>query len=314
MSKRRKKGFSGCPGLGPNSGYGEYRYGPKKAKPIALAPIFAGERRKDVLERVEGVLGDWRLSPFENEAACVHGLRQGLCESGHGWARSQAEALILVGQGLDRLGAERPSWEQGQREYVEPAENCRWCARPLDEGRMKSRFCAPHCAKMFIERRSFECRAIDDKTRRAAYKVAGRAKMEPRDCLQCKEAFQPEQSNPSGRFCCNECRTIYRASDEARKFDQTCGCCGKAFRSVKEKVTACSQACASRLRRRCDGQIKQPTVRPCTWCKTPFLAKLDQAQFCSASCRAYDLGMRKGKPHFKIINVQVFDFLFARSV
>jgi len=57
-------------------------------------------------------------SPFQYEAAATHGLRAALCLRGWHWQDAHDEARSLVKLALDLMGARRPSWEMGQREYA----------------------------------------------------------------------------------------------------------------------------------------------------------------------------------------------------
>ena len=74
--------------------------------------------RQARVNRVADVLRRYDASPFEHEAACLHGLRGALCLQGWGWHHAHEEARQTVLSALDRISARRPSWEQGQPEYA----------------------------------------------------------------------------------------------------------------------------------------------------------------------------------------------------
>jgi hypothetical protein len=252
MSKRLKI----LRGIRKADSYTSFRYGYKPKAPVALAPIFQGQQRQEAVAEVERTLKEWRLTPFENEAACVHGLRSAFCEGGHRWERSQAEALAFVGAALKHMGAVRPTWEQGQPDYTEPRENCSWCRRPLDEGRLRSRVCSPHCGKMILMHRTFETKAIEDRTRMQAYHVAARARMKPRPCKQCGVSFQPLQTAP-GIFCTAVCMHDHQKSEASRVHDCRCVWCGVAFQAKREGASFCSKNCEQHVFRVKTGRVKR---------------------------------------------------------
>ena len=136
----------------------EYRYGRPTGKKVTLPEIFTGESRTHAREGILDKLRDWRLSPFENEASCRTGIRQTLCLKGHGWQVSDVTAESIVSEGLHLLGAERPDWNEGQRHYSIPRENCVRCGCAIDEADQTRgyRFCSTVCARAYKQHLSEE--------------------------------------------------------------------------------------------------------------------------------------------------------------
>lgn len=78
-------------------------------------PIFNRDKQRHVVGEVVKILLNWSHSPFENEGATVAGLRSQLCVQGYGWGRSDHQARDVVATALRKVGAQRPSYDQGQR-------------------------------------------------------------------------------------------------------------------------------------------------------------------------------------------------------
>lgn len=100
--------------------------------------------------RVADVLRLYEASPFQFEAACVHGLRAALCLQGWGWQQAHHEARQTVLSGLDLIGARRPSWDMGQIGYAlheyggfTERTRCAWCHGPMPADRPK--YCGDSC-------------------------------------------------------------------------------------------------------------------------------------------------------------------------
>jgi hypothetical protein len=134
---------------GWTAGWREYRYGPR-LKPPGKKARKLGIAHRDRLAKLVADLTRRGIeaggpSRFLYEAACRAGIRSGLCVSGWRWTEADAAACDAVSRGLAIAGAVRPSWIDGQPEYV-PIERtrCQRCGRPMSEyGR---RFCSHICS------------------------------------------------------------------------------------------------------------------------------------------------------------------------
>lgn len=90
------------------------------------------DRRKHFVSLVARVLASGAPTYFEHEASCRHGLRVRFILEGSCWADADALAADIVASALHRIGAQRPTWLQGQREWTVAAEQCNWCRADLD--------------------------------------------------------------------------------------------------------------------------------------------------------------------------------------
>lgn len=331
------------------SGWGEYRHHASSAPPVTLAgpkteagskkplPILRGQKRRHVINKAIDVLRDWRKSPFEHEGAVRAGIRSALCLCGHGWHRSDEQAAEIVAAALHAIGAVRPTWEQGQREYVEPRENCARCAVELpDEMRnVGARFCSEECARFAIEYRDFEIRSMSDAMYKAAQDVIMRSKHHTRNCVRCNNPYRPLFGQ--SRFCSKECADL--AAVVLPAID--CGNCGRTFKPKNRYIAYCSRTCAAEARvvaperacetcgksfRRAIGNSagrgkycsRQCAVaarsvvhlhKVCACCGAHFTAKGSKAKFCSMRCAQLANTFAHGRPPKRIAPL-VLDYLF----
>jgi hypothetical protein len=324
-------------------GITEYRYG--TPKPKKHERIYRGEARQHVVQRAMDVLRDWRLSPFENEGTCRSGIRSALCLNGHGWHRADQEAAAIVAEGLRLLGATRPSWDQGQKEYVVPRENCSWCGVDIPDeflhGRFNVRFCSDVCAKAAIAHRDYENDRKDSLAYRSAWDVINRSKNPSRPCKCCGRPFRPqhEKGQNTGEFCSRICAGDFRQTVPPRD----CRQCKKRFKPRHAGVEFCSRPCVVDFRRvdrplkdclHCGTAFRPPNStnpskfccrecqnaygkprqieRECEWCARTFVAAMPFARSCSKNCATYLSNARAGK-FPKRLNPPVFDYVFAMA-
>ena len=86
---------------------------------------------------------------FGLEGAIVAALRSDLCLQGWRWREAHGAAANIVHIAHGLLGAERPTWYEGQPDFViSPGllierTRCKRCHRPLPEGRPK--YCSNAC-------------------------------------------------------------------------------------------------------------------------------------------------------------------------
>lgn len=245
-----------------------------KAKP---KPIIKGDRRTHVINKVMDVLSDWRLSHFENEGACRAGLRSSLCLGGNSWTASDLDAANLVAECLLLMGAERPTWDQGQPEYLIAYDECRSCRGPLPldeiEGSRKGMFCSKECATSWLTRRDFVFAGKQSKIQEAAQAVLKRESRPLRICEGCSAEYRPySRIVEDQRYCSHKCYALARQTIPERPCPQ----CNKSFRPVTNSQIHCSRACA----------YQRAVDRYCPGCESPFTARSMKAVYCSDRCRA----------------------------
>jgi hypothetical protein len=85
------------------------------------------------------------------EGPCRHGLRSRLTLEGWGWQDADDMAADIVATALRQIGAQRPTWAEGQPEWAQQGAGaliertrCIRCHSPLPEGHFK--FCCELCA------------------------------------------------------------------------------------------------------------------------------------------------------------------------
>lgn len=287
---------------GLRAGYTDYRYG-SKPKKRAPKPVFTPDRRKHVVHEVIDQMKQWRSSPFEFEGTVRASIRSALCLQGIGWHRSDNEAASVVSEALRIIGAQRPTWEQGQREYSIPEENCNWCGIPLPEG-TRERFCDPVCAKAALSWRDYETRYKESLIGNSAYRVVARSRNPERPCKNCGEMFRPLQADSDQQFCSQRCFGAYRAYLPEKQCKQ----CGKSFRPRQAGNTSlfCSSACYHKHGR------TEEYHRQCVWCFRPFVTKSARAIFCSGTCKTQMFRVTRGD-FPKRLTPPVFDYVFKQA-
>lgn len=231
-------------------GYTEYRYGSLPARAPKHKRILTAAQGAAAIEGATRILGNWTFSKFEHEAHCRHGIRQGLCLAGHPWDASDSAAVYIVAEALANLGAQRPSWAEGQHEYVTPRENCRRCGRDLEAdaytGKRRTTYCSVECARADIE-------AIEDGNRKAtnvvyarAQRLVRRARTKPRLCPECGSTFQPRNESSAQVFCSHSCRAKgFRRKALSNSYEFTCVICGSHYVHRDKRSRYCSPSCKS---------------------------------------------------------------------
>ena len=283
--------------------YISYRYGP--SQPVKLAPIFTGEKRKEILSQAMNILRKWDTSPFENEASTRHGLRTGLCERGYGWQRADNQAKEIVADGLRLIGAKRPTWEQGQREYTDPRENCTWCKRAFSDeelhGARRPRFCSAECARAAVQYRDWETSYIATNVGRMARHVILKQVNPKRTCLQCKATFGVISVKSPQVYCSTVC------ANKANGYlpDKACRHCEKNFHPKIAEQEFCSRTCLDR-----NGRVPQH-LGQCDYCAKWFLGKLSKSRLCSTHCRSMDYHYRVKQIRPRQMVPAAFDYFVA---
>lgn len=201
--------------------------------PVSLAPIRPAASRKLPRHRHEAIVDllarmmrEAEPTPFAIEAPARAAIRARLCMSGWRWGQADTAAADVVQAALNRVGAHRPTWKQGQPEHTQEAvlpilrECCARCGKPLpEESHGLTRYCGAVCAN--------------------AARVARRER-EDKETARVK-------------------REIYDAAWTERQTPRTCKMCGISFRPKHRKAMYCSPACGDDARR--SSRRKVPVVR-----------------------------------------------------
>ncbi|PZU23804.1 MAG: hypothetical protein DI589_05915 [Shinella sp.] len=257
--------------------------------------VMTREKRQHLINRVVDTLSDWRCTPFENEGAIRAGLRAGMCVEGHSWTEADDTAQGLLVAAFQRVGARRPSWEQGQRQYTIAEENCNWCGMEIaDEdraGNRKARFCSSVCARSALVHRDWETRWKESSIGRSAFAIIRREEMPQRECEWCGLSYHPFNAETKNqRFCsfdcsrkalrtipeceCLTCHTLFRPRVAGRKFcsvecahsrrieDRECSVCQRMFTPKTAQGMVCSKACHMRLHRVRKAERAGTTYKP----------------------------------------------------
>jgi hypothetical protein len=221
--------------------------------------------RASLIETVVVTLKEGKPTHFALEGTCRHSVRSLLCVEGWGWNEADTASADIVRTALGRIGATRPSWWQGQREYrgEEFHGTLRRCINPrcrclLEEDQRL--YCSEHCGQAVRQKRYEETnkeRVAAQKrvwaTRQMEADPEGRrqrlreiraryiARCETRDCAHCGKQFNMEHSSKSNRFCSIECYHNYGRINETRSCDK----CGANFFVRKKSDTKrfCSREC-----------------------------------------------------------------------
>lgn len=165
---------------------------------------ITGRRREALVVRVMKVLDQHNFTPFEFEGFCRHQLRSRFCLEGMSWAKADYNAADIVGAALRRLGAKRPSWEEGQPRWTERGyifverTRCVQCGWKLPENHKL--FCSGRCASAaYRERHGEHVTAMA-----LAWRLQRRT---THTCEHCERPFERYQERHKGpaRYCSRAC-------------------------------------------------------------------------------------------------------------
>lgn len=296
------------------AGFGAYRYGSPR-KPEKPRQLIKGERRTHVVDQVVALLKTWTSSPFEHEGTLRASIRASLCLAGYRWVLADLEAEAIVGEGLRRIGAVRPSWAEGQWTHTDSPDFCSWCHKPMDEETRTrgQRFCSAHCAKCALERRDYEMQAHREAIGRSAIRLVEKARATPRTCKQCGKSFQSDRKEAF--FCSPACVSASLVLLE----DQTCPVCETVFHPVNRGQECCSLKCRNHLRYKREEEELRETVRICDCCGAQFTPTKSRSIYCSPRCsrnmanRAYLARRRAARLVPPPLTAEVFDGWFAMA-
>lgn len=310
-------------------GWREYRYGGRSQKPVNLPRLFKGNRKKHVLSELGTIMGDWVMTPFENEGRMRAAIRSSLCLAGHRWDRSDREAELLVAEILRRMGAQRPSWLEGQPHYTATPDRCAWCEGPIEDADIRpgKRFCSAECARNVMVNRYRRDVAQRDKVFRAAERLIQKGKAKPVPCAYCGTLFQSEVSGAT--YCSRACNG--KDHERRRKWwDNTyvknCVECGKEFSSSSPIAKFCCVAHSAKFFR----WKNRPTERrdlarenlTCECCGSVFVPTQTRQIYCGQSCshkmakRAYyarKVSKVRKSAEIIVLTPAMFDSWFRRA-
>lgn len=229
------------------------------------------------------ILDDFRLTQFEHEADCRHGLRAALCLQGFAWNQSDYEATRVVDEALQRIGAKRPTWYQGQKYYTQSPDFCAWCQAPMEETeRTRSqRFCTKECAKAALEARAVKDSNIKDATMRSAYRLVEKLESPPRECDYCGKMFYSDRK--SADFCSPRCVSRHQKGESLRQ-ERQCVECGTTYKPTNKNQQCCSIECRGlHLHKEWKAKFAEET-RVCALCDTRFRPSAPHSKYCSNRC------------------------------
>jgi hypothetical protein len=265
--------------------------------------------REKMIRTVAGILEQGVPSKFRYEATCRHDIRHDLCLDGVLWDEADRRAASIVTAALDRIGAVRPTWHEGQLEHTENFEiERRWCIRcgapiPADEIEGGARkYCGPVCS--YNDHHSQWKVEYRDKLRDELHGRAGVA----RSCPGCGVRFVPHHwhqrlCSPACGYAVRKLETSRRQEEIRRQIpDAQCEVCLSMFRPKRAGSTLCSMQCVGRRAQRlrwghpvADAVGLQPIE--CPACKAMFQPVRKESKFCSRECssqhRATEAAIRR---------------------
>jgi hypothetical protein len=116
---------------------------------------------------------------------------------------ADVEAQTVVGEALRLLGAERPTWEEGQRAYSGGADYCAWCSVEIPDDMRNQKGGYSYCSELCATRaRLFNEDDYSDQKDRIgdqAYRVVRKPRSTSIICNGCGQPFCPDPStrNPN---------------------------------------------------------------------------------------------------------------------
>lgn len=221
------------------------------------------ELRSELVSRVVVILkGGWP-TVFALEGACRHSVRSYLCTEGWGWHEADRNADDIVSNALNRLGAKRPSWSQGQPEYrgEEFHGNVRRCANPKCRSILheeQKRYCSDHCRTFVNHTRWIEQNREYDAARKAVWQAKRKAADPEAALARRRERYRREQENRPVAECIR-CGAIYRSTPTQKYCSRRCY---QDSKPPQQKERACV-VCFGRFYVRWQSEPQQTCSRKC---------------------------------------------------
>jgi len=255
------------------------------------------------------VLRGWTQSPFEREGSVRAGLRAALCLEGARWDQADNEAERVIDECFRRMGVERPSWMDGQRNHVDRGDFCLRCGRPMADdavtgGRLPL-FCSDICATAALAARENDELILRNEVRKEAKRLVARESKPAKVCAQCGKLFHPAIPWGEGYrkqlYCSHNCANIAKED----KTTIACTTCGKTF-STKRSANSlyCSRVC----------KHAATFSKSCIVCGSSFDAKTRDALYCSRRCSVFIRDWRSGTRVPHRLGDLVFDYAFTAPI
>lgn len=168
------------------------------------------KRREALIVRVTRILDQHNQTWFEFEGACRHHVRSELCLEGWRWHHADALAAEVLEAALGRLGAQRPSWQEGQPLYAQQGyvlfkrTRCVRCGWQIPTDDPRATFCSTACqAAEYRERHREHMRAYD-----YARQLKRRSRHE---CIYCGRPFERyAERKLQPKYCSQACSHRHR--------------------------------------------------------------------------------------------------------
>src|SRR3546814_8694797 len=88
------------------------------ARRIKVAGIRLNkDKRRALVDRIAAAMSRSEPTAFSLEGELRHRLRSSLCRQGADWILADLLAAAIVEDALRKVGAQRPTWQQGQPEW-----------------------------------------------------------------------------------------------------------------------------------------------------------------------------------------------------
>lgn len=124
-------------------------------KPRVVGWQMSERQLRSMVEMLLPFLREAQPTAFAEEGPRRHKLRSKLCLQGWPWDYADQQAAVIVHTALNRIGARRPSWIEGQREYCHQGflrdDYCWGCAEPLP--RYAKKYCCDRCRRSYLRYR-----------------------------------------------------------------------------------------------------------------------------------------------------------------
>jgi hypothetical protein len=130
------------------------------------------------------------------------------------WPLADVVAQIIVRRALRRIGARRPRWHEGQREYtrIESRATCAHCERPITRESFQTvTYCSETCRQRAKSLRQAAANREEQARYSATWRAAHRERGEVRACQLCGRDFRALDyaGKKPQRFCSLQCRSRF---------------------------------------------------------------------------------------------------------